>query len=435
MNAGTRVRASSRTKSRASHDSRPRRPRAARPAPGGLRRLGALERRAQARHQPDVGQPPLGDREARAAGPRPRTRGARRGRARARCRPSRAARRAAARASRRRARAAARQERRADALALVARRPRRARSRRRAAGGPAPTCRPAAPTTSPCRTATNMWSSSPRSSIRRRRCGEARARQPHRRLDHARLAADAPERLGVLGRDGPDLELGHRGSMPDRRPYWPRAPCHRRPLRRPPAPGAPRGRDPPDGRPRARGAVLDPGRARRAARACSTCSPAPARWGSRRSRAAPRKRPSSTPRPPPSAPSGPTSRRSGRRPRSCAPTRCAGSAPHPAAARQYDLVFLDPPYRRAGAVAGELSAALPPVLAPEALVVAESDRRAPLELDLPDHRRTPLRRHPHPHPCRLNPPARTSPSAPAATTRSPSATWTSSHAPRRSSTS
>jgi 16S rRNA (guanine966-N2)-methyltransferase len=50
--------------------------------------------------------------------------------------------------------------------------------------------------------------------------------------------------------------------------------------------------------------------------------------------------------------------------------------------RQYDLVFLDPPYRRATALGRELSAALVPVLAPRARVVAESDRRAPLELDL-----------------------------------------------------
>jgi len=49
-------------------------------------------------------------------------------------------------------------------------------------------------------------------------------------------------------------------------------------------------------------------------------------------------------------------------------------------ARQYDLVFLDPPYRRASALAGPLSAALEPVLAPGARVVTESDRRAPLEL-------------------------------------------------------
>jgi 16S rRNA (guanine966-N2)-methyltransferase len=59
------------------------------------------------------------------------------------------------------------------------------------------------------------------------------------------------------------------------------------------------------------------------------------------------------------------------------------------AARQYDLVFLDPPYRQAGALGPQLSAALGPVLALDARVVAESDRRAPLELDVPllDERR------------------------------------------------
>jgi 16S rRNA (guanine966-N2)-methyltransferase len=51
-------------------------------------------------------------------------------------------------------------------------------------------------------------------------------------------------------------------------------------------------------------------------------------------------------------------------------------------ARQYDLVFLDPPYRQASALGPELTAALGPVLAPAARVVAESDRRAPLELGL-----------------------------------------------------
>jgi 16S rRNA (guanine966-N2)-methyltransferase len=53
------------------------------------------------------------------------------------------------------------------------------------------------------------------------------------------------------------------------------------------------------------------------------------------------------------------------------------------AARQYDLVFLDPPYRLAEAVGPKLSTALPLLLAPQARVVAESDRRAPLDLDLP----------------------------------------------------
>ena len=50
--------------------------------------------------------------------------------------------------------------------------------------------------------------------------------------------------------------------------------------------------------------------------------------------------------------------------------------------RQYDLVFIDPPYRRAPALADELAATLPPVLASGARVVAESDRRAPLELGM-----------------------------------------------------
>jgi 16S rRNA (guanine966-N2)-methyltransferase len=48
----------------------------------------------------------------------------------------------------------------------------------------------------------------------------------------------------------------------------------------------------------------------------------------------------------------------------------------------YDLVLLDPPYRDAPALGRELSEALPAVLAPDARVVVESDRRAPLALDL-----------------------------------------------------
>jgi 16S rRNA (guanine966-N2)-methyltransferase len=57
--------------------------------------------------------------------------------------------------------------------------------------------------------------------------------------------------------------------------------------------------------------------------------------------------------------------------------------------RQYSLVFLDPPYRRAEALGAALSDALPSVLGPDALVVSESDRRAPLELTIPttDERR------------------------------------------------
>jgi 16S rRNA (guanine966-N2)-methyltransferase len=55
------------------------------------------------------------------------------------------------------------------------------------------------------------------------------------------------------------------------------------------------------------------------------------------------------------------------------------------AAREYDLVFLDPPYRLADRLGGELSQTLPAVLAPGAVVVSESDRRSPLDLGLPLH--------------------------------------------------
>ena len=49
-------------------------------------------------------------------------------------------------------------------------------------------------------------------------------------------------------------------------------------------------------------------------------------------------------------------------------------------AETYDLVLIDPPYRRAGEMGGELSPALASLLEPQARVVVESDRRAPLEL-------------------------------------------------------
>jgi 16S rRNA (guanine966-N2)-methyltransferase len=46
----------------------------------------------------------------------------------------------------------------------------------------------------------------------------------------------------------------------------------------------------------------------------------------------------------------------------------------------YDLVFIDPPYSRASDLGDELSVLLPSLLEPDARVVVESDRRAPLEL-------------------------------------------------------
>jgi 16S rRNA (guanine966-N2)-methyltransferase len=70
--------------------------------------------------------------------------------------------------------------------------------------------------------------------------------------------------------------------------------------------------------------------------------------------------------------------------------RRAGAAAALRAARErretYDLVFIDPPYSRAPALAAELAALIPPLLAPSARVVAESDRRAPLLLDAPVER-------------------------------------------------
>jgi 16S rRNA (guanine966-N2)-methyltransferase len=51
-----------------------------------------------------------------------------------------------------------------------------------------------------------------------------------------------------------------------------------------------------------------------------------------------------------------------------------------ARAETYDLILIDPPYRRASDLGRELSLALSSLLAPEARVVVESDRRVPLEL-------------------------------------------------------
>jgi len=53
----------------------------------------------------------------------------------------------------------------------------------------------------------------------------------------------------------------------------------------------------------------------------------------------------------------------------------------------YDLVLIDPPYQMAGEMREALARVVPPVLAPGARVAIESDRRAPLELDLEVERR------------------------------------------------
>ena len=55
----------------------------------------------------------------------------------------------------------------------------------------------------------------------------------------------------------------------------------------------------------------------------------------------------------------------------------------PPAAVAFDLVLLDPPYDSARRLARSLSGRLPGVLAADALIVSESDKRNPLSLDLP----------------------------------------------------
>jgi 16S rRNA (guanine966-N2)-methyltransferase len=56
------------------------------------------------------------------------------------------------------------------------------------------------------------------------------------------------------------------------------------------------------------------------------------------------------------------------------------------AGERYDLVFLDPPYARSQEWGLKLRERLPQALAPEGRVVVESDRRAPLLLELPVQR-------------------------------------------------
>ena len=53
------------------------------------------------------------------------------------------------------------------------------------------------------------------------------------------------------------------------------------------------------------------------------------------------------------------------------------------AGETYDIVFLDPPYSSASRLGERLSQRLPAVLREDSLIVTESDKRAPLPLDLP----------------------------------------------------
>ena len=64
-----------------------------------------------------------------------------------------------------------------------------------------------------------------------------------------------------------------------------------------------------------------------------------------------------------------------------------------ARAETYDLVLIDPPYRRAGAWGRELPAVLEPLLAPTARGGVESDRRASLGVAVGDRQGAALWRH------------------------------------------
>lgn len=59
------------------------------------------------------------------------------------------------------------------------------------------------------------------------------------------------------------------------------------------------------------------------------------------------------------------------------------------AAEEYDLIFLDPPYRQPAMLGNDAAELIGRILAPDARVVTESDRRQPFELKLPmiDERR------------------------------------------------
>jgi len=59
------------------------------------------------------------------------------------------------------------------------------------------------------------------------------------------------------------------------------------------------------------------------------------------------------------------------------------------ASEAYDLIFLDPPYRQPAMLGDDAAKLIGTILAPDARVVTESDRRQPFELALPmiDERR------------------------------------------------
>ena len=97
------------------------------------------------------------------------------------------------------------------------------------------------------------------------------------------------------------------------------------------------------------------------------------------------------------------------------------SSRHVRDGRQYDLVFLDPPYRHASGLGRELSAALAAAARSRSAGRRRERPAGPARARAGAARRAPLRRHPDPNPWL---PITASPSAPAPSTRSPTVTST-----------
>ena len=165
------------------------------------------------------------------------------------------------------------------------------------------------------------------------------------------------------------------------------------------APRRPGGRrDPPDRRPRPRGAVLDPRRRvrragprplRRLGRARHRGALAGRGGGGVRGHGeAGRRRDQAQP-----------GRASGSRPRCTGATRWPSRRPPRAVAPVRPRVR-DPPYDSATAWPRPLAELLPPVLTENALIVTESDKRAPARAAVPARARAHLRRHPDRRPPR-----------------------------------
>ena len=236
-----------------------------------------LELRARRDHDPVVvGQHHV----ARASRARRRTGSARRRAARRRCAPPSAPSRAPTAAARAAARCDRARSRRRRSRPARGARPRSPAARRARPAAPRRPARPARRRARPRRSPTAPTGTRPpprpctpaRRSARSPSAAGSRDRRPGSDLSTSQSVLTGTAARASM-RAEPSLGAGMRviaGTYGGRHPEGPAGREHA-----------------PDVGPGARGAVLDPGRRGRRTRACSTCSPAPARSGSRRSHAAP----------------------------------------------------------------------------------------------------------------------------------------------------